>query len=203
MSVSFSSERRQAATPKQTVRTTAVVRSSIDRNWLTPTPPNTTHEPATMERRFGKCRCVDLVAGIPKLRTMRNILGCNCYSLKPLRLNQVLIDQPLKNARSNPPAAWGRKCRWQHLVLARTALRSLRTSHPALPKERPKQTMKIRSLLALRALPRKLGCAFNPPSLHLSIGRRCFSVASFGRQNGFVHATVKCGLLFCSGPWAL
>ncbi|MBB4261552.1 MULTISPECIES: hypothetical protein [unclassified Bradyrhizobium] len=25
-----------------------------------------------MERRFGKCRCVDLVAGIPKLRTMRN-----------------------------------------------------------------------------------------------------------------------------------
>ncbi|MBB4376390.1 MULTISPECIES: hypothetical protein [unclassified Bradyrhizobium] len=25
-----------------------------------------------MERRFGKCRCVDLVAGIPKLRAMRN-----------------------------------------------------------------------------------------------------------------------------------
>ncbi|MBB4396829.1 hypothetical protein GGD62_005956 [Bradyrhizobium sp. ERR14] len=62
-----------------------------------------------------------------------------------------------------------------------------------MPKERPKQKMKIRSLLALRALPRKLGCAFNPPSLHLSIGRRCFSAASFGRQNGFVHATVKCG----------
>lgn len=52
--------------------------------------------------------------------------------------------------------------------------------------------MKIRLLLAQRARPRKLGYAFKTSLAHLSIGPRCFSIASFGRQNGFVHATVKC-----------
>jgi len=52
--------------------------------------------------------------------------------------------------------------------------------------------MKIRLLLAQRARPRKLGYAFKTSLAHLSIGPRCFSIASFGRQNGFVHTIVKC-----------
>lgn len=63
------------------------------------------------------------------------------------------------------------KCRWERLLLARTALRTLRTSHLALQKERPKQMRKIRSLLTLRGLPRKLDYAFKPPSLISASGR--------------------------------
>jgi hypothetical protein len=83
---------------------------------------------------------------IPKPRAKAQLSLGAAVIVPTVKLCQALMrsadpwfgKQPLKNARPNRSAARGAKCRRERLLLARTALRTLRTSHPALPKERPK-----------------------------------------------------------------